>query len=315
MGSTAATVQADLNAIGANVAVYSANPAVAPSPYVITFLSSSENLGQTPLTVGPNTAGTYTLTSATIGYNNLVFNNFDSGVTEVQDLTFSGAPTGGTYQLIFGSKTTGAITYTTTASNEITNIQNALSTAGVGTVTVTGSAPTYAIAFTSPSSGVALGTLTNNALTGGTSPSATLSLNVTSASIQAAGTSNFLGGAAVYSTLNTSADLATITTTTLPLGISTSTVYSISRFTNYDTNINDPYSSSSTGVYKLVGTQPNQAFTLTLSSQTVNALVITGNNTTLTTSQLGATMVVGSGAANSVSEVLGLMPTWPAPPP
>src|SRR5207249_1242573 len=45
---------------------------------------------------------------------------------ERQQLNFSGAPTGGTFTLTFGSITTSAITYSTTISTLQTNVQNAL---------------------------------------------------------------------------------------------------------------------------------------------------------------------------------------------
>lgn len=94
---------------------------------------------------------------------------------EVQTLTISGTPTGGTFQLSFNGQTTSAIAYNATNSTVQTAFV-ALSTVGSGNVTVTGGpGPGTPYVFTF---GAALGnqnvpmiTASAAGLTGGTSPS------------------------------------------------------------------------------------------------------------------------------------------------
>jgi hypothetical protein len=111
-----------------------------------------------------------------------------TGTDEVQTITFGGTPTGGTFKLAFGGFTTGAITWSATNATLQGNVDTALEalpnigtggvttavgtmTAGIGTLTVTfagnlgkravptmtvadnsltGSAPTIAVAETTP---------------------------------------------------------------------------------------------------------------------------------------------------------------------
>lgn len=97
-----------------------------------------------------------------------------NGVAEVQTMTISGTPTGGTYKLGFRGAETAALAYNANAA-AITSALEALTTIGAGNVVVTGTGP-YTITFAS-----ALGTdnqpmvvLVNNSLTGGTSPTVTI---------------------------------------------------------------------------------------------------------------------------------------------
>jgi len=95
---------------------------------------------------------------------------------EVQAITITGGPTGGTYTLTFGAQTTAAINWNDPASTVQTRLQ-ALSSIGAGNVLVTGSAGgPYTVEFTS-----ALGfsvqaniTRATNSLTGGASPDAVI---------------------------------------------------------------------------------------------------------------------------------------------
>jgi len=111
-----------------------------------------------------------------------------AGTSEVQTLTFGGTPTGGTFKLTFEGFTTAAITWNSTNATLVSNIDTALEalpnigtggvttavgtmTAGIGTITVTfagnlgtkavgtmsvannsmtGTAPTLAVAKTTP---------------------------------------------------------------------------------------------------------------------------------------------------------------------
>jgi len=104
------------------------------------------------------------------------------GVNEVQRISVTGTPTGGTFRLRFKGAETANITYSTTGGTTATNIQtalNALGTIGASGVAVTNPSGTnFDITF----SGTAMAgqpqpvaEITNLAFTGGASPSATIS--------------------------------------------------------------------------------------------------------------------------------------------
>lgn len=100
----------------------------------------------------------------------------EAGANEVQTLSTTGTPTGGTFTLVVLGQTTGTIAFNASASAIQTAINNALAVLGTGhTVTVTGGAlPTNApITFTGAQvSGRDIPAITvgTNSLTGGTSP-------------------------------------------------------------------------------------------------------------------------------------------------
>lgn len=104
------------------------------------------------------------------------------GVDEVQTITFTGSPTGGTFRLkmldsfyFFEDKETVDIPYSTTGTTTATSIQNAFNSFfQAGLVTVTSiSSTVYTIKFNSSwgSRDLDLLIVTNNSLTGGSSPS------------------------------------------------------------------------------------------------------------------------------------------------
>jgi len=99
-----------------------------------------------------------------------------SGTTdEVQTVTITGGPTGGTFTLTFSGQTTAAIAYNATAATVQTALQ-ALSNIGAGNVTVTGNAGgPYTVDFvgTLANTDVAQMTATPS-FTGGTSPGVTI---------------------------------------------------------------------------------------------------------------------------------------------
>lgn len=96
------------------------------------------------------------------------------GVSEVQAVTVNGAPTGGTFVLTFGDVATTDLPYNATAAAVQTALQ-ALPSIGAGNVTVTGAGPyTVTFAGTLANQNVAALSATGN-LTGGTSPSVTVS--------------------------------------------------------------------------------------------------------------------------------------------
>lgn len=95
-----------------------------------------------------------------------------SAINEVQTLTISGAPTGGTYTLSYAGQTTAAIAYNADAA-AIQAALIALSTIGASDVVVTGAGP-FVITFGGALAGQDLATITADGalLTGGSSPDA-----------------------------------------------------------------------------------------------------------------------------------------------
>jgi hypothetical protein len=92
---------------------------------------------------------------------------------EVQTVTVTGAPTGGTFTLTYAGQTTAAIVYNATAAAVRTALE-ALSNLAPGDVTVTGSAGgPWTVTFTGGGD-VAQMTADGTALTGGTTPSVTV---------------------------------------------------------------------------------------------------------------------------------------------
>ena len=96
----------------------------------------------------------------------------DSITDEVQTVTLTGAPTGGTFTLTYAGQTTAGIAYNASAA-AVTSALEALSNIGVGEVVVTGSAGgpwTVAFALTLADTNVAAMTASGASLTGGTAP-------------------------------------------------------------------------------------------------------------------------------------------------
>ncbi|WP_112678862.1 hypothetical protein [Micromonospora saelicesensis] len=96
---------------------------------------------------------------------------------EVQTLTVTGTPTGGTYTLTFSGQTTAAIPYNATAAQVRTALE-ALSNIGTGNVTTAGGAHpgtpiTVTFTGTLANTNVAQMTASSAGLTGGTSPTVT----------------------------------------------------------------------------------------------------------------------------------------------
>jgi hypothetical protein len=95
------------------------------------------------------------------------------GANEVQTVTVTGSPTGGTFTLTYDGATTAAIAYNATAAVVQTRLLD-LSTIEAGNVTVTGSAGgPYTVTF-SGGQNVAAMTASGASLTGGSSPSVTV---------------------------------------------------------------------------------------------------------------------------------------------
>lgn len=95
------------------------------------------------------------------------------GVNEVQTITISGTPTGGTYTLTFSGETTAAIAYNALAA-AIQSALEALSNINPGDVTVTGTGP-YTVTFGGQYANANVPTITaTGSFTGGTSPAITV---------------------------------------------------------------------------------------------------------------------------------------------
>jgi hypothetical protein len=96
-----------------------------------------------------------------------------AGTSEVQTLTVTGSPTGGSFKLKFRDRMTASIAYNADAA-AIQSALEALSTIGTGNVAVTGTGP-FTLTFQAAKGKQALPnvTLAVNALTGGSSPSVT----------------------------------------------------------------------------------------------------------------------------------------------
>lgn len=111
---------------------------------------------------------------------------------ELQQIAITGSPTGGTFTLNFGGQITAAINWNDPASTVQTRLQ-ALSTIGAGNALVTGGpgpGTPYVVEFagTMAKTAQALITLQTNSLTGGTSPSVSIT--------------RIVGGSNVFTTIN-----------------------------------------------------------------------------------------------------------------
>lgn len=97
----------------------------------------------------------------------------NNGVNEVQTVTITGTPTGGSFTLSYGSQTTSAIAYNATASAVQTALSN-LSSIGAGNVAVTGGpgpGTPYVVTFQGSLGSRNIASMTaTGSFTGGTSP-------------------------------------------------------------------------------------------------------------------------------------------------
>lgn len=112
--------------------------------------------------------------SGAIGERQTVVCNSPTVVNEVQRITITGTPTGGTFKLTFNGQQTGTIAYNASAANVVTAL-NALSNIEPGDVTATGGAlpgTPVDVTFTQAYQGVNVPQMTADGalLTGGTDP-------------------------------------------------------------------------------------------------------------------------------------------------
>jgi len=127
--------------------------------------------------VGSNGGSAYTRPSSVPARSDTALvTSYGYAADEVQRVALSGAPTGGTFTLSFGGQTTSAIAYNASAATVQSALQ-ALSSIGSGNVLVMGgSGGPWVVRFAGTLAGTDQAQLTANGsgLTGGTSPSVTV---------------------------------------------------------------------------------------------------------------------------------------------
>lgn len=114
---------------------------------------------------------------------------------EVQTVTITGGPTGGTFTLTFEGGTTAAIAYNATAATVRSALEN-LAAVSPGDVLVTGSAGgPYTVTFVGGLAGTDVSAMTASgaSLTGGTSPGVTIATQTSGANTGTGGTSTPVG--------------------------------------------------------------------------------------------------------------------------
>jgi hypothetical protein len=117
-----------------------------------------------------------------------LFGPYSGRVAEVQTVTVTGAPTGGTFTLTYEGGTTGGIAYNATAA-AVQAALEALSGVDPGDITVTGNdGGPYTLTFGGGGGNVAQLTASGASLTGGTTPSVTVATTTQGASTGAGGT-------------------------------------------------------------------------------------------------------------------------------
>lgn len=97
---------------------------------------------------------------------------WDAGTSEVQTVTITGTPTGGTFRLTFDGHQTAPIAYNATSADLETALEN-LPNLGAADVAVTGGpgpGTPYTVTFAATLGNVPQMTLSNNSLTGGVAP-------------------------------------------------------------------------------------------------------------------------------------------------
>ena len=147
---------------------------------------------QTEVSTTGNGVSTIPVTATTDGDASILPGYLNTNSDQIETITVNGSPTGGTFTLTHGGQTTAAITYDGTASGTAANIQTALTALStVGTSDITGlsnalvdgiSATEFTVEWRQALGGTVFPVMTHaDSLTGGTSPS--LSISITQASV------------------------------------------------------------------------------------------------------------------------------------
>lgn len=119
---------------------------------------------------------------------NGLFGPYAGRVAEVQTVTVTGAPTGGTFTLTVEGSTTGGIAYNASAA-AVQAALEALASVEPGDITVTGAdGGPYTLTFNRGGGNVAQLTASGASLTGGTTPSVTVATTTQGASTGSGGT-------------------------------------------------------------------------------------------------------------------------------
>jgi hypothetical protein len=137
--------------------------------------------GSTRVTVTGTAGSSYTVTiTSTL--------TATSSLTDADHtVALTGAPTGGTWRLSYGSATSGPIAHNATAA-AVQGVLEQMAGVGTGNVTVTGTAPTWTVSFRVPSSPLnATPAVNANELFNATSPRATLTSSTVATTLKAAG--------------------------------------------------------------------------------------------------------------------------------
>lgn len=128
------------------------------------------------------TASVWTSSGTSVHLPTVTATQRTAAVNEVQTVTLTGAPTGGTFTLTYSGQTTSAIAYNASAATVDAALE-ALSNIGAGDVAVTGSdGGPWTVTFTGALAGTNVGSMTGNgsSLTGGSSETITVSSFVAS---------------------------------------------------------------------------------------------------------------------------------------
>lgn len=140
-----------------------------------TGIASADNLLQAiynAFTAGARDVFTVRAVAADAATATLPFGISSGAANEIQTITVTGTPTGGTYTLTYGAQTTTGIAFNATAAAIRTALEG-LSNIAPGDVSVSGSSPgPYTVTFTGSLAGTNVGSITTDAsgLTGGTAP-------------------------------------------------------------------------------------------------------------------------------------------------
>jgi hypothetical protein len=152
-----------------NVQVYIARDTVKSGRVLVGSLEATYNVGAALAALN---YGVPVYASSTLGK----IATTGPATNEVQTVTITGTPTGGTFTLSFGGQVTGALAYNAAAATIQTALEG-LSTIGTGNVLVTGSAGgPWTVTFIGALAGqdLALMVADGALLTGGTTPDATV---------------------------------------------------------------------------------------------------------------------------------------------